>query len=110
MLPNGLLPCVSVERLHGSDLDILKPEIGWTVDRIGWEFDRDGMRRRILLVEKSGNAQHPVPVGASGIAAEGLGDQLECLFLPLEVEAGDSPERLVFAGRSRDDRGRRGKT
>ena len=63
---------------------------------------------RILLVEETGYAQHTVSVGASRIAAEGLGDQLERLFLPLEVEAGDSPERLVFARRSRDDRGRRG--
>ena len=55
------------------------------------------MRGRILAVQETGDAQHPVPVRASGIAAEGFGGQLECLFLPLEVEAGDSPERLVFA-------------
>jgi len=39
---------------------------------------------------------------------EGLGNQFERLFLPLEVEASDSPERLVFTRRSRDDRGWRG--
>ena len=37
-----------------------------------------------------------------------MGEQLERLFLALEVEAGDSPERLIFAGRSRENRGRRG--
>ena len=89
-------------------VDILKPKIRWTVDRIGWVFDRDRMRGRILPVEETGNAQHSVSVRASGIATEGLGDQFERLFLTLEVEASDSPERLVFAGRSRDDRGRRG--
>src|SRR5208337_4587397 len=105
---DGLLRCVSAEREHGRDFEILKPKIGWTVDRIGWVFDCDRMRRRILPVEETGDAQHPVTVGASGIAAEGLGDQLERLFLALEVEASDSPESLVFARRSRDDSGRRG--
>ena len=61
------------------------------------------MRGRILPVKETGYAQHTVSVGASGIAAEGLGDQLQRLFLTLEVEAGDSPERLIFARRSRDD-------
>ena len=70
----GLLPCVSTEWQHGRADDGIKLEVGWTVDRIGWEFDRDRMRGRILPVEETGDAQHPVSGGASGIAAEGLGD------------------------------------
>ena len=67
------------------------------------------MRRRILTVEETGDAQNPgFRSVQAGSPPKGLSDQLECLFLTLEVEASDSPERLVFARRSRDDRGRRG--
>jgi hypothetical protein len=42
--------------------------------------------------------EHPIAVRAGRIAAEGDGEQLERLFLPLEVEALDAPEDLIFAG------------
>ena len=83
-------------------------EVGSTVGRIHRIFDRDRVCGRILPVIETGDAEHPVPVGASRIAAEGMGDQFECLFLALEIEAGDSPERLVFARRCRKNGGRRG--
>ena len=102
------LPCVPASRQHGGANRIFKPEVGGSVHSIRWVFDRDRMSGRILLVQESGKAQHPVPVRASGIAAEGLGDPLEHLFLMLKVEARDAPESLIFARRCRDNRGWRG--
>ena len=47
---------------------------------------------------ESRDAKNPVAVGASRIAAEGDGEQLERDFLMLEVEAFDAPEDLVLPG------------
>jgi len=59
------------------------------------------MRGGILPVEETGDAKHPVPVRASGIAAKCLGDQLEHLFLTLEVEAGTRQSAGTYPAKSR---------
>jgi hypothetical protein len=49
--------------------------------------------------------EDPVAVGASGIAAEGDGDQFKRAFLLLEGKAVNAPEDRIFAERCREDRG-----
>ena len=85
----------------------IEPEVSGSPDGIVGIFDRDAVGRIVLAIQESGDAEDPVAVGASGIAAEFDGEQLERLFLTLKVEAIDPPEHLVFAGRCREDRRRR---
>ena len=66
--------------------------------RFAQVFDRYEMRRRVLMVQESRQAKHPVTVGASRVAAKGEGEHLEGGFLPLEGKAFDPPKHLVFAG------------
>ena len=99
VLAGGRFPCVPAQRQHGRTGDFFKLEIGWAVGRINRVFDRATMCGRLLPVVETWNAQHPVTVRASRIAAEGMSDQLEGLFLMFEIETSDPPERLVFAGR-----------
>ena len=46
----------------------------------------------VLAIQESGDAENPVAVGASGIAAKRDGEQLERLFLTHRVEAVDPPK------------------
>ena len=59
----------------------VEPKVVGSPDGIAGIFDRDEVRGIVLAIQESGDAKHPVAVGASGIAAEGDGEQLERLFL-----------------------------
>src|SRR5580658_2294561 len=93
------LPCDSPKGEHGN----VEMEVTRIPDRIAGIFDGDAVRRRILLILESGDAENAVAVGASRIAAESDGELFECSFLPLEIEAIDPPKRLVLAGRCGED-------
>ena len=92
------------EREHGIGGCVLEMKGVGIVVRIAGVFDGDRMGRRILPIEESGQPENPVAVGASRIATKGEGEALECCFLALEVEAFDSPENLILAGRCGEDR------
>jgi hypothetical protein len=68
------------------------------IDRIAGVFDRDEVRGIVLAVAESGHTENPVAVGASGVATEGDGEQLERVLLLVEVEAFDPPKHLILAG------------
>ena len=56
-----------------------------------------------LQFRSPGQAEKPVAVGASGIAAEGDRKQFQRAFLLLKSEAIHAPEDLIFAERCRED-------
>jgi hypothetical protein len=93
------LPCNSAEREHGIRGGIVEVKIRRVPSQIAGVFDRDRMGGRILSIQESGDAKHPVAVRASGIAAEGNGEQLEDSFLPPKVEAIDMPKHLILTRR-----------
>ncbi len=92
---------------HGIHRARIQPEVVGSPDGIVGIFDRDTVGWIVFAIEETGNAQDTVAIGASGIAAEGNGEQLERLFLTRKVEAFDPPKRLIFAGRCGENRGRR---
>ena len=71
-------------------------------------MDGDEMRRLVLESRESRQAKDAVAVGASGIAPEGDGKQLEGAFLLLEGIAVYAPKDLILAERCREDCVRRG--
>ena len=75
----------------------LQPKVVGRPDGIVGIFDGDKMGGIVLLVQEAGDAEHPVAVRAGRVAAEGDGEQLERLLLPLEVKALNTPEDLAFA-------------
>jgi hypothetical protein len=96
-------PCDSAERERG----IVEMKVARIPDAVAGVFDGDAVRRRILLIEETGDAEDAIAVRASGIAAKGNGEQLECRFLLLEIEAFDLPKSLVLAERCGEDRSRK---
>ncbi len=92
------LPCDSAQREHRIRDGIVEVKIRRVPRRIAGVFDRDRMSGRILAIQESGDPKHPVAVRASGIAAEGNGEQLEDSFLPPKVEAIDMPKHLILTG------------
>src|ERR1700739_4622251 len=84
----------------------IQPEVVGSPDGIVAIFDRNPEGWIVFLIEKPGDAKHPVAIGASGITAKGYGEQLEGLLLPVEVETFDLPESLVLAGRRGQNRSR----
>jgi hypothetical protein len=93
------LPCETAQRGRGKCGGIVEVKVSRVPRRIAGVFDRDRVSGRILAVQETGNAKHPVAVRARGIAPEGNGEQLQRGFLLLEVEAIDAPRHLVLAGR-----------
>ena len=85
----------------------LQPEVIRRPDEIVGIFDGDTMGEIVLLVQEAGDAEHPVAVRTGGVAAEGDGEQLERLLLPLEVEALDAPKDLVLVWRCGENGSRR---
>src|ERR1700733_13637770 len=83
---------------HGINETAIEPEVGGSPDGIAGIFDRDAVRWIILAIQETGQPENAVAVGASGIAAEGDGEQLEGAFLRSEVEAFDSPKYLILSG------------
>jgi len=59
-------PCDPAEREHG----IIQSKVTTIRDRIRGVFDRHLVGERILAIQRTGNAEHPVAVRASGIAAK----------------------------------------
>jgi hypothetical protein len=94
MLSGLHLPCDSARRERGN-VDTKVAQIPGGIARV---FDGNAVGRRILLIQESGDAEDAVAIGASEIAAEGNGEELEGRFLLLEIEAIDAPKRLVLAG------------
>jgi hypothetical protein len=60
----------------------------------------------VFAVAESGHSENSVSVGASGVATEGDGKQLQRAFLLVEVEAFDPPKHLILVRRCREDHGR----
>jgi hypothetical protein len=104
LLPGLHLRCDSAQRERAH----VETKVFWSRDRIREVFDRYAVGGRILAIQKTGDAKHPVTVGASGIAAKGDGEQLEGSFLVLKVEAVYTPKHLVFVGRCSQHYGRLG--
>jgi hypothetical protein len=86
----------------------IQPKVTWIRSRIARVFDGDGIRRIVLAIPQSRQAEDPVAVHAAGISAKGNRKQFEDAFLLLESEAVNAAEDLIFAERSREDCGRRG--
>ena len=61
------------------------------------------MRRVVLAIKESGQAENPIAVRAGGIAAKGNGKQFQGAFLLLESETFHSPENLVLTEGCRED-------
>lgn len=97
----------SRSEVHGVHCACVKLEVIGSPDGIIGIFDRDFVGRIVLAIQETGDAKDTVAVGASRIGAEGKGEQLERLFLTRKVKAFDAPKHLIFAGRSRQNRGRR---
>lgn len=70
---------------------------------IGRIFYGNEVSGRILPIGESGDAKHPVAIGASRITAEGNGEPLECKLLLLKVESFHTPEDLVLVRQSGKD-------
>src|SRR5271155_130703 len=66
------------------------------------------MRRIVLAIQESRQAENPIAVRAGGIAAKGNGKQFQGAFLLFESESVNSPKDLVLTERCREDRVRRG--
>src|SRR5258708_17093182 len=86
----------------------IQPKVTWIRSRIASVFDGDGMRRIVLAIPESRQAESPFAVHAGGISAEGNRKQFEGVFLPLESETVNTAEDLIFAQRYREEWGRRG--
>ena len=104
-----LLPrCDCAGRKDGVGGQNIQPEIIGIPGGIAGVFDRHRIRGIVLAIEESGQAENPVAVGTSGIAAKGNGKQFQGAFLLFESEAVNSPKDLVFTERCREDCIRRG--
>jgi hypothetical protein len=86
----------------------IQPTVTWIRSRIARVFDGDGIRRIVLAIPESRQAEDPVAVHAGGISAKGNRKQFEGAFLLLEGETVNTAEDLIFVERSREDCGRRG--
>src|SRR5579871_2563063 len=96
-------PCGPPKREHGRRRARREPEIFWFCGRTGEVLDGDWMGRCVLRIVESGNANDPVAIRASSIAAEGRRELLQRQLLHGKVEAFDRPENLVLAWRSSDE-------
>ncbi len=108
MVSGMLSRCDCTGRKDGIGGQNIQPEVIGIPGGIAGVFDRDGIRRIVLAIQESGEAENPVAVGASGIAAKGNGKQFQRAFLLFESEAFNSPEDLILTERCREDRIRRG--
>lgn len=89
---SGLLPGrYGMVKEHGIDRGNIKSEVGGSPNGIAGIFDGDAVSGVVLAIQESRYTENPVAVRASGIAAEGDGEQLKRLFLTLKVEILDSP-------------------
>ena len=87
-VPSGLLPrWDGVLEEHRVPRRNVESEVIWSPDRIAGIFSRDSVRWIVLAIQETGDAEHPVAIGAGGIAAEGDGEPLERQFLLCKVEA-----------------------
>jgi len=86
----------------------IQPKVTWIRSRIAWVFDGDGIRRIVLAIPESRQAEDPVAVRAIGSAYDGDGEQFEGAFLPPESETVNAAEDLIFTEQCREDCGRRG--
>jgi hypothetical protein len=93
---------------RGSCRRNIQPKVTWIRSRIARVFDGDGMRRIVLAIPESRQAEDRVTVRAGGISAKGNRKQFEGAFLLLESETVNAAEDLIFAERCREDCGRRG--
>src|SRR5258708_15386378 len=85
----------------------IQPKVTWIRSRIASVFDGDGMRRIVLAIPESRQAESPFAVHAGGISPEGNRQQFEGVFLPLENETVNTAEDLIFPQRYREDCRRR---
>jgi hypothetical protein len=58
----------------------IQPEVIGIPSGIDGVFDGDGMRRIVLAIQESGQAEDAVAVGTSGIATKGNGKQFQRAF------------------------------
>src|SRR6266851_8157616 len=86
----------------------IQPKVTGIRSRIARVLDGDGIRRIVLAIPESRQAEDLVAVRAGGISAKGNRKQFEGAFLLLESETVNAAENLIFAERCREDSGRRG--
>ena len=81
----------------------IQMKVCWAVGAVTQILNGDNVRGIILAISEAWHAENTIAVGAGGIAAEGEGQNFQCTFLPLEIEAIDPPEHLILTGRSREN-------
>src|SRR5208283_5981973 len=86
----------------------VQPEVIGIPSGIAGVFDGDGIRRIVLAIHESRQAENPVTVRASGIPAKGNRKQFQGAFVLFKSEAVNSPKDLILAERCREDSIRRG--
>src|SRR5208282_2440624 len=86
----------------------IQPEVIGIPSGIAGVFDGDGIRRIVLAIQESRQAENPIAVRAGGIAAKRNRKQFQRAFLLFESKAIHAPENLVLAKRCGEDRIRRG--
>ena len=86
----------------------IQPKVTGIRSRIARVFDGDGIRRIVLAIPESRQAEDRVTVRAGGISAKANCKQFEGACLLLESETVNAAEDLIFAERCREDCGRRG--
>src|SRR6266851_5222696 len=86
----------------------IQPKVTGIRSRIARVFDGGRIRRIVLAIPESRQAEDLVAVRAGGISAKGNRKQFEGAFLLLESETVNAAENLIFAERCREDSGRRG--
>jgi len=93
---------------RGSCRRNIQPKVTWIRSRITKVFDGDGIRRIVLAIPESRQAEDRVTVRAGGISAKANRKRFEGACLLLESETVNAAEDLIFAERCREDCGRRG--
>src|ERR1700681_416765 len=86
----------------------IQPKVTWIRSRITKVFDGDGIRRIVLAIPESRQAEDRVTVRAGGISAKANRKRFEGACLLLESETVNAAEDLIFAERCREDCGRVG--
>src|ERR1700679_729608 len=85
---------------------MIQSEVRRMVGRITGVFDCDRVSGNVFTVAESRHTENAVAVGASGVSTERDGEQLQCAFLLVEVEALDAPKHLILVRRCRENHSR----